>query len=410
MKRIFAGIAAIVLCLNFVSGVRAENLHPAIPPEEVIADLNRTADSAQTENKWVFERSIQAGIWANQWGATGGIKEYGYSGGWDYFGQGGNFPSGLNVDNTGFQLYQLWLGMSRDYTLGNGWKADVHADFMYGTNAQFFQSVGGFDCMMASNGQYGMAIAQLCAELGNEIFHVKAGKFLSPFGNDHDGFFFSDSYCPMPDTHMGVMAQWNFDDEFTLLAGWTKGWNEAFNSGTDSSLGWFGIGKNLGDKFKIGYTMCAGNMEGFSSTYSHSLLLEYFITEKTTYAIEYQLVDMRGEAGVEKIWGINNCLIHEMNEKWTSGLRVEYQEQTTDEEITGLFEITVGFTWKPFAESEERRQPHCGCCTQSRLFKGELLIRPEIRYDSWTGAAPLGFNGGKESHQFSGGVSLDYSF
>ena len=383
---------------------------PAVHQPEVISNLNVTHNTTPEPGpQWEWEFALQGGIYANQWGANGGVREYGSAGGWGYFGQGGNFSSGLNVDNTGFQLYQFWAGTGRQFEINDEWHLDVHADIMYGTNAQFFQSVNKFDYMMGSEGQYGFALPQLYAGLGNDVFHVKVGKFLTPFGNDHDGFFFSDSYSPLPDTHMGVMSAWTTPTGFDFIVGWTQGWNEAFDDESNSSLVWFGVGRSLiEDKLELGYTMCTGPMEGFSNGYSHSLLLEWFLTERTTYALEYQFVDLNDGGDDDlRIWGLINCLIHHINDKLDVGLRVEYQEQKVIDDVTGLFETTLGFTWSPFKDSARRS---CRSACASRVLRGELAIRPELRYDSWSGASPLGFNNATQNHQISGGLSIDYTF
>lgn len=377
---------------------------PAKHQQEVISDLKMSHDLRQEPGPaWEWEFSLQGGFYANQWGANGGIREYGREGGWDYFSKGGNFSSGLNVDNTGFQLYQFWTGVGRQLEINDGWHIDVHTDIMYGTNAQFFQSLNKFDYMMGSEGQYGFALPQLYVGLGNEVFHVKAGKFLTPFGNDHDAFFFSDSYSPLPDTHMGAMADWSTPSGFDFLSGWTQGWNEAFDGDSDSSLVWFGVGKELiPEKIALSYTLCAGNMEGYSNAYAHSVLLEWFLSESTTYSLEYQYLNLDSAL---QTWGLINCLIHHINEKLDVGVRVEYQRQQVESQTTGLFEVTFGYTWTPFKNTLRRRS---GC--ESRLVSGELAIRPEIRYDSWSGEQPLGFNNVTENHQISGGLSVDYSF
>ena len=363
----------------------------------------------EDENKWKWEFNVQSGFWANQWGATGGVQEYGVPGGWDYFGQGGNTAAGLNIDNTGFHLYEFYAAGSREYKLNEDWKFIVQSDFMYGTNAQFYQSCNRFDYMALSKGQYGFAIAQLYAGLGTDKFQVIVGKFACPMDNPGDGFFFSDSYNPWFDTHMGVLATWDPCETVNFTVGWTQGENEAFDPDSDSSLVWFGMSKQLTKAIRLSYMMCAGNMEGYEKTYSHCLVLETKLSDKLTYYLGYDFMSM--VEGVDdvpnaKLWGLNNSFIYEINEKVQAGLRIEYQEELVEDEVVGRFEITLGYSINPFKDCKPKHKR--SCLSSCRVASGELLIRPEIRYDSWNGAD--GFNDCTKPYQFSGGVSLDYSF
>ena len=73
----------------------------AMNAPEAVADVELPEEEEEDEDKWNWEFSVQSGFWANQWGATGGVQEYGVPGGWDYFGQGGNTAAGLNIDKLG---------------------------------------------------------------------------------------------------------------------------------------------------------------------------------------------------------------------------------------------------------------------------------------------------------------------
>ena len=128
-----------------------------------------------------------------------------------------------------------------------------------------------------------------------------------------------------------------------------------------------------------------------------------------TYYLEYDFMSLAN--GVDdvpntKLWGLNNCLIYEINEKVQAGLRVEYQEDLTGDEVVGRFEMTFGYSIKPFKDCKPKHKRSCLCA--DRIMSGELVIRPEIRYDSWNGMNV--FNDSTKPYQFSGGIALDYSF
>ena len=377
-------------------------------PEAVATVELPEAEDEEDEDKWNWEFNVQSGFWANQWGATGGVQEYGVAGGWDYFGQGGNSCAGLNIDNTGFHLYEFYAAGSREYKLDDDWKFLVQSDFMYGTRAQFYQCCNRFDYMALSKGQYGFAIPQLYAGIGTDKFNVIVGKFACPIDNPGDGFFFSDSYNPWMDTHMGVLATWEPCEFVNFTLGWTQGSNEAFDPDRDSSLIWFGMSRQLTCAIRLSYMMCTGRMEGYEDTYSHCLVLETKLSNKLTYYLGYDFMSLvnGGDADNTKLWGLNNSFIYEINEKVQAGLRIEYQEELVADEVVGRFEVTFGYSISPFKDCTPR---HKRCClAPCRMMSGELVIRPEIRYDNWNG--DNGFNDCTKPYQFSGGVALDYSF
>ncbi len=378
------------------------------PAAEAVAAVE-IPEEKEDENKWKWEFNVQSGFWANQWGATGGVQEYGVPGGWDYFGQGGNSTAGLNIDNTGFQLYQFYAAGSREYKINEDWKFLVQADFLYGTDARLYQSCNRFDYMALSKGQYGLAIPQLYAGIGTDKFNVIVGKFACPIDNPGDSFFVSTSYNPWPYTHMGALATWEPCDGVSISGGWMKGWDEALDPDSDSSVIWFGAGKQLTKAIKLSYMMYAGNMLGYENTYSHCIVLETKLSEKLTYYLEYDFMSLaNGVDGVpnSKLWGLLNSFIYEINEKVQAGLRVEYQEDLTGDEVVGRFEMTFGYSIKPFKDCKPKHKRSCLCA--DRISSGELTIRPEIRYDSWNGMNV--FNDSTKSYQFSGGIALDYSF
>ncbi|MBR5161457.1 MAG: outer membrane beta-barrel protein, partial [Thermoguttaceae bacterium] len=151
----------------------------------------------------------------------------------------------------------------------------------------------------------------------------------------------------------------------------------------------------------------AGNMEGYEDTYSHCLVLETKLTDKLTYYLGYDFMGLfNGDDENLKLWGLNNSFIYEINEKVQAGLRVEYQEELVADEVVGRFEVTLGYSISPFKDCTpcHRRS----CLSTCRLMSGELVIRPELRYDNWSGAD--GFNDCTKSYQFSGGVAVEYSF
>ncbi len=409
---IVSALLALPVCAqeNADSSFSAQALaEAAMKAPETVADVELPEEEEEDDNKWNWEFNVLGGFWANQWGATGGVQEYGVAGGWDYFGEGGNSAIGLNIDNTGFQLYELYAAGSREYKLDSDWKFLVQADFLYGTDARLYQSGNRFDYMALSKGQYGLAIPQLYAGIGTDKFNVIVGKFACPVDNPGDAFFVSTSYNPWAYTHMGALATWEPCDGVSISGGWMQGWDEAFDPDSDSSLIWFGAGKQLTKAIKLSYMMYAGNMLGYENTYSHCIVLETKLSDKLTYYLEYDFMSLvNGVDGVpnSKLWGLNNCFVYEINEKVQAGIRFEYQEELAADEVIGRFEMTLGYSIKPFKDCKPRHKR--SCLSTCRVMSGELVIRPEIRYDSWNGMNV--FNDSTKPYQFSGGVMLDYTF
>lgn len=418
MKKSFTKLLALIVSVLLAAPVCAQEdvnssfsaqalAQAAMTAPEAVADVELPEEEEEDEDKWNWEFTVQSGFWANQWGATGGVQEYGVAGGWDSFGEGGNSPNYLNVDNTGFHLYELYAAGSREYRLNSDWKFLVQADFLYGTDARLYQSGNRFDYMALSKGQYGFALPQLYAGIGTDTFNVIVGKFACPVDNPGDAFFFSTSYNPWPYTHMGALATWEPREDVSFSCGWMQGWDEAIDPDSDSSLIWFGIGKQLTRAIKLSYMMYAGNMLGYENTYSHCIILETKLSDKLTCYLEYDFMGLfNGNDENLKQWGLNNSFIYEINEKVQAGLRIEYQEELVENQVVSRSEITLGLSISPFKDCTPRHKR--SCLSACRVMSGELVIRPELRYDNWSG--DNGFNDCTKPYQFSGGVALDYTF
>ncbi|WP_168204989.1 outer membrane beta-barrel protein [Bythopirellula goksoeyrii] len=288
-------------------------------------------------------------------------------------------PNRLNIP-------QSWLYLGKEADGSQGLDFGFRVDAVYGTDAQSLQATGNPGAQIVNSGTfdaswdhgvYGWAMPQLYGEVAYEDWSVIAGYFLSPIGYESsraiDNFFFSHSltmFNSEPFTNTGVLAKNTAYEGVTFYAGWTLGWDTAFdqNLGGNSGIGGFVIEPN--DLVTFTYLASAGDF-GFRGDdgYNHSIVLELLLTDKLEYALQSDYVRTNNSFAtpgfsVEE-FGVVQYVYYQLNDKWWAGGRAEWwKSNSSTPDQQSYNDITLGLNYEP---------------------RSNIVFRPEIRYD-WTPA------------------------
>ena len=286
-----------------------------------------------------------------------------------------------------------------------GWDWGARVDYIYGTDARFWQSEGLE--RNASHGDWGSgdyysALSQMYAELGCGNFSVKVGKFGAPSGSDAmyspDRFFYSLSKNTglLPVTHTGALAQWISGDT-TYHVGWTQGTNRFFETSEDNAL-IFGFERKLDACTSFGYSGHWGrdtyNTE--ADYYTHVLYVNRKLGCRWDYRFDWAINNREFDNGDSATaYGINNSLYYKLSCDWSVGFRAEWLHTNNygigafGADGSDMYGFVLGANWKP--------------CDW-------FVLRPEIRHDSVHGdPGPFNIVKGNQvpgrSGQLAGGVS-----
>ena len=341
---------------------------------------------------------ISAGIFANAYGATN------------------NGPLGFNDVGDGFTFNQAWIYAERVADTG-GFGVDwgFRVDYVFGVDGPDVQAfgspAGSFDNPWDTSRDYGSALPQLYGEIALNNLSVKLGHFARIIGwevaDAPDNFFYTHAYTMYygePFSHTGVLASYAVDDDVTVHAGWTQGWDTGFDNTfrADTFLG--GVSLPVGENATFTWVVSAGDLGAAAGDlYMSSIVFEYAVTDNLTYILQHDLGSISGVgAGNHDWYGINQYIQYQINDCWAAGMRIEW---FCDEDglrvptpVGGFgnagsyYEVTWGFNYKP---------------------RENVIIRPEIRYDWYHGSLGSGaqaFNAGADSEQFSGGLDFIVTF
>ncbi|MDR1959212.1 MAG: porin, partial [Planctomycetaceae bacterium] len=247
------------------------------------------------------------------------------------------------------------------------------------------------------------ALPQAYLEVGYGNISVKAGKFLSPVGQESlvspDRFFYSldQTFGYVPATASGVLVNWDVSDKFSLFGGWIQR-DQFFNNADDNAFTG-GFEYQLSQKSTFGYGLVAGSDNRNDIDYfNHSLYFKHRFNNHWSYALEWALLNDQYEySGISQNVGANvlsQSLYYQINQKWSTGFRVEWQHQYYGfGDGVDAYSLTYGVNWKP---------------------RHWILVRPEIRYDSVDGVDAFkwtkNFPPDPKSDQFAGGVSTVLKF
>ncbi|PTR05404.1 putative OmpL-like beta-barrel porin-2 [Nitrosospira sp. Nsp5] len=281
-------------------------------------------------------------------------------------GDGFNGPVSFADRADRFQLNQFNVFLERPVVAEGGtWDFGGRIDFMFGTDAIYYQAAGippfdvnsgepnnrgswDLNICCKSTRTYGIALPQAYLEfyapVGNGL-NIKAGHFFSPTGYEigpaPDVFFYTHAYSldnGHPFTHMGLLFDYKLTKNWSLIAGpitgsGTGGWDG--NLTRTALTNWNGIagimwvGEDKRNSFNIYGTF------GDVSARSHepwtliSSVLQYRVTNKTHFVAHYVHgfvggALMNGQQKDVQWIGVNTHLYYDLLEDLTIGIRGEW--------------------------------------------------------------------------------------
>jgi hypothetical protein len=431
-----------------------------LPPQEAAQEASaEEGPNRYLETEFLTNRGIKtygwigAGIGANNWASPF------------------NGPITFNDRNWQGQMNQLYLVNEKlvDTTNGLDWGGRV--DLLYGTD-YIYTTARGLDGFLgnqtngagvsgapswASTKDYGLAMPQLYGEVGYSDHVVKFGHFYTIIGYEVvpaiGNFFYTHAYTMQygePFTHTGILDTWTPNDQMTVYAGITNGWDnysDPINIVGIANPGYPGANSNAaflgGVSFKdpdetqtLTITTSSGNEPALLSVPApvgnRSVLSTVYVNElsdKVTYVFQndngwqFSAVGVPSvlgqQANLAQWYGINQYLFYNISDTLVAGTRLEwFRDNNGYRVVSGLrnavfgvpqgpgnwnggfqgnfWQASFGLNWKP-----------------NRNF----ILRPELRYDWYSpdkyGAAgtPLPFGRNfNEYGQLYGGCDAIWQF
>ena len=283
-----------------------------------------------------------------------------------------NGPIATNDRHAEWQMNQLWLYFVKQIDNGGyGWDLGGRLDMIYGSDYRFGLNWGLEDKINGVDQFYGLVIPQMYAEVAYNDLSVKLGHFAGLLSYEQvpavANFFYSHSYAMYmtePLLVTGLMADYKLTDQWSLLAGFHRGWMmwEDLNKDVDfmGGLKWASLDKST----SIGYTVSVGPQDpvaGDQNRFAHSLLIQRQLNEKWRYVLQQNLGhenngDPRSNKDAEW-YGINQYLFYTINDRLKLGSRIEWWQTDSNE---NRYEWTCGVNIRPHAN---------------------VVFRPEVRYD-----------------------------
>jgi len=444
-----------------------------LPPQEAAQETSaEEGPERYLETQFLTSRGIKtygwvdAGIGANNWASPF------------------NGPITFNDRNWQGQMNQLYLVNEKlvDTSEGLDWGGRV--DLLYGTD-YIYNSARGWDGFLANQGSgvygpgavagspswasskdYGLNIPQIYGELGYGDHIVKVGHFYTIIGYEVvpaiGNFFYTHAYTMQygePFTHTGILDTWTPNDQMTVYAGITQGWDnfsDPINSQGIGNPGYINANSNAaflgGVSFKnsdqtqaFTSTVSSGNepvaflgANTFPNVGNRSIWSNVYtneINDKWTYVFQNDngwqfnantgLQNQGQLAGLAQWYGINQYLFYNVSDTVVAGMRFEWFRDNNGYRVFApirngwvggpavggfqgnFFQATWGLNWKPTRN---------------------WIIRPEVRYDWYSpddmagaraGTAPLPFGptfgtlngpGGDKYGQLYGGCDAIWQF
>ena len=286
---------------------------------------------------------------------------------------------------------------------------------IYGVDAAFIHS-NGMEAKQTGRNQGDLLQAYLDVTLPDMPLRLRVGKWIELAGfeqfsaniygafGDPSRALYSYSYQFLfaePGTQTGVLATYVFNPQWTVDAGFTRGWNQSLRDSNDS-LDFLGrVTFTPSDKTTIIFVMTEG--PEFPITVGNNLpvgdnadwwtALDLVITQKIDEKLRLGLgfdyvetPDIPTLTGGSKQWGgVAGYVSYALDSHFTLNTRLEWYKDAADGFSTGApvgakySEATVGLAIKPFPKDK---------------VLSNVLFRPEIRYDHSDRAV---FNGGERN-------------
>ncbi len=331
----------------------------------------------------------------------------------------------VQVDNG--QLNQLYLILDRPMASDGSFTIGGRADVLYGSDFFLAQSLG---LEVNPNGTNhwndsqltGIALPQLYGEVGTNTSSVKVGHFYTVVGYEGvqapTNFFYSHAYSYMfagPFTQWGAIANQVIADNWQLQAGVVNGWNTLV--GTQNHANFLGNLRYNGQDWWSSLAVITGDeltdpagllnvSGGYSNRTRYSWIFDRQFTPRLEYVFHQWLGSQSGGApgGGTALWyGIDQYAYYKLTDQWRIGTRVEWFRDQSGTRV-GLTQSsnpnqaplpgnygswTVGLNWTP---------------------EQNILIRPELRWDKYSGGPAKPYDDGLKTYQLLLGLDAIVQF
>ncbi len=272
----------------------------------------------------------------------------------------------------GVNLQQLWMTIEGEFSSERKEDPSIigyRADFVYGTDGPDTQAFGNppgrWDYLNGwENGKNGWALPQFYLHGTTDQFKYKLGHFFTPVGYETvtapHNFFYSHAqtmYNSEPFTHTGVLTEFTTEKDATVYLGWSLGWDTGFTQTNNGNNAIVGVAKNLTEDVAMTYMSTFGNLGWRGVGYSHSVVLDFALTENLAYVLQSDFVNTSSRFDAGDDIGLNNYLIYTVDDCLSLGARFEWWRDNSVSKNS----FTVGMNWRP--------------------GRGAFLLRPEFRTD-----------------------------
>lgn len=338
-------------------------------------------------------------------------------------------PSGFNgaynqIDNDGGMFNQAYLILDRAVEKSDQTIVGGRFDVLFGHDFILAQSrgleVNPNGTSGWNNEDYGLALPQAYASVGNSEGFVRAGHFYTPIGYEGvpatSNFFYSKSNSYMfagPFTHWGAIGTMQVGDSVTVDSGLVNGWNSLDRTSDKVA---FVNRISFGEKdspTKLAFGIITGDEENSTSSYTnrysnrtrYSAILSQQLGENTEYVFHHWLGNQSKnfENGNSAEWyGIDQYLFYTISDKLRAGTRMEWfrdddgvriglnrpSNPNNPPYVGNLYSLSSGLNYSP---------------------RSSIMIRPEVRYD-WFDGAGNPFNDNASSSQIVAGLDAILTF
>ena len=425
-----------------------------LPPQEAAQEASaEEGPNRYLETEFLTSRGIKtygwiaAGIGANNWNSPF------------------NGPITFNDRNWQGQMNQLYLVNEKLVDTSNGLDWGGRIDLLYGTD-YIYTTARGWDGFLAnqtngsgvagspswaSSKDYGLAIPQMYGEVGYGDHVVKFGHFYTIIGYEVvpaiGNFFYTHAYTMQygePFTHTGILDTWTVNDQLTVYAGITNGWDNFSDPinilGPAANPGYPGANSNAaflgGVSFKnsdqsqsLTVTTSSGNEAGdFVNLIGNRSIISTVYTNKVTDKVTYvfqndngwqfnagslaiPLASGRGQAGTAQWYGINQYMFYNFTETLIGGMRLEWFRDNNGYRVFNpIRNYWAGGPW------QGGYQGNFWQATWGLNWRAtnNWMIRPELRYDWYSpdqAGTPLPFGRNNDQYgQFYGGCDAIWQF
>ena len=337
-------------------------------------------------------------------------------------------------DRNEFQFNQLYMVMEKALKTDDGcWDIGGRVDLLYGTDYIFCQSLGfetNPDGSAKWNGgvDYGLAMPQIYAEIGNDKVSMKLGRFYTIIGYESmmatSNFFYSMNYAVRyaePTTHTGGLVTWKKSDELTLYMGGVNGQDET-DGLTDSLAVLTGFAWTPKDKkYALNFGIMTGGLGSATADTTTPYTPRTYFSTYLTYNFnkKWQSVS-QWDAGWQQdydtaghtadFWSFTQYLFYTIDDHWKAGLRYDMFVDGQGTKLGGLRDGgLIGGNPLPLP-SGDAGTVQAITLGLNYTYNANLRVRPELRWDWYGGSGPALFDDLTKNSQFTAAVDAIVQF